>query len=811
MSLTDNTKIVDEYIKHITWKAEENANSTFSLQGLSQHISSTIINQYWLNKIYTERVRQYVNENRFHIHDLGYLSSYCSGWSIEDILINGFGGVANKIKCKPPKHFNTALNQIVNFLFTLQGELAGAQALSNVDTYLAPYIRNDNLSYTDVVKYIQSFVYSLNVPTRSGFQAPFTNISLDLVCPKSLKEKSVIIGGEPHPSWGYDEFQDEMDMFNKAFAEVMSTGDGNGSIFSFPIPTVNLAEGFDWNDERFKPIWEMTAKYGIPYFANFINSDLDPNDFRSMCCRLRLDTRKLQSRNGGIFGSTPLTGSLGVVTLNLPNLALRAGNVRSFFDIIKETLEVAKESLEIKREIVEEHMELYPYAKFYLRQIKQRTGKYWTNHFSTIGIIGMNEACEFLFNRGIYHNKDFAVSVLKYIKETLHEFQQETGHLYNLEATPAESTCYKLAKKDRKLFEDAEIPEFYTNSSALPVDTTNDIFDALTHQEALQTEYTGGTVFHTFLGEKLNDWTQARDLVKSITSRYKIPYVTLTPTFSLCHEHGYINGEQRKCPKCDKETLVYSRIVGYFRPVSDWNSGKKTEFDMRKIFKFSEKTPLKFKIGGFNKSTYSDFPGKDVASILFTNGCNLKCGWCHNSDLVNEVNDNIDPYEVIDYVKNTEHKSLVICGGEPTQQVDIIPFLQLCKDNGITVKLDTNGTNPGTLQRIINQKLVAYIAMDVKCDFENYKKVSGKPMRARSLRKSVELIKQSGLEHQFRTTVVPDLVDIEDIRAIKYEIGGLPKLQRFRCSETCVDDKYKQYKEHTDEEFQQFMDDASQL
>ncbi len=811
MSLSSNMNIVDEYVKRNTWKAEENANSTFSLQGLSQHISTTIVSQYWLNKIYSEKVRTYVNENRFHIHDLGYLSSYCSGWSTEDILINGFGGVPNKIQCKPPKHFNTALNQIVNFLFTLQGELAGAQALSNVDTYLAPFIRYDNLNYRDVLKYLQSFVYSLNVPTRSGFQAPFTNVSLDLVCPKTLMNKSVIIGGEPHPTWGYEDFQEEMDMFNKAFAEVMSNGDGNGGIFSFPIPTVNLAEGFDWDDPRFKPIWDMTAKYGIPYFANFINSNLDPADFRSMCCRLRLDTRKLQTRNGGIFGSSPLTGSLGVVTINLPNLALRAGNVREFFDIIKDTLVVAKESLEIKRDIVEGNMQLYPYAQFYLRNIKQRTGKYWTNHFSTIGIIGMNEACATLLGRGIYHNKDFAVSVLQFIKEALHEFQLETGHLFNLEATPAESTCYKLAKKDRELFEDADIPEFYTNSSALPVDTTNDIFDALDHQESLQTEYTGGTVFHTFLGEKLSDWTQARDLVKAITTRYKIPYVTLTPTFSLCNEHGYINGEERLCKQCGKPTLVYSRIVGYFRPVSDWNTGKKTEFDMRKIFKVVDKTPLNFKIGGFNKATYSDFPNKPVASILFTNGCNLKCGWCHNSDLVNEVNENMDPYEIIKYVASTEHKSLVICGGEPTMQRDIIPFMRIAKEHGISLKLDTNGSNPLVLEKILAEKLIDYIAMDVKCDLEKYKQVSGKALRPKLLRKSIKLIKESGVDHQFRTTVIPELVDIEDIRSIKQEIGSLPKLQKFRCSDSCIDAKYRQYKEHTDEEFEEFVKESESI
>ena len=815
--MSANVALVDEYLKRTTWKASENSNATFSLQGLSQHIATGIVSDYWLNKIYSERVRQFVSENRFHIHDLGFLSAYCSGWSTEDIVLYGFGGVPNKIQCRPPKHFNTALNQIVNFLFTLQGELAGAQALSNLDTYIAPFIRIDGLDHNQVFKYIQSFVYSLNVPTRSGFQAPFTNISMDLVCPKALFDQRIIIGGELHQSLNYGDFQEEMDMFNKAFAEVMVQGDGNGAIFSFPIPTYNLAEGFDWDDQRFQPIWEMTAKYGIPYFANFLNSDLDPADFRSMCCRLRLDTRKLQSRNGGIFGSAPLTGSLGVVTLNLPNLAIRASSVRRFFDIVKETMEVAKESLEIKRDIVESHMELYPYAKFYLRDIYQRNGTYWNNHFSTIGIVGMNEACSILLGRGIFHNKDFAVSVLQYIKEILTEFQQETGHFYNLEATPAESTCYKLAKKDATIFSDADIPEFYTNSTMLPVDATDNVFEALTHQEALQTEYTGGTVFHTFLGEKLNDWTKARDLVKAITTRYRIPYVTLTPTFSICNAHGYITGEQHKCPQCDMPTLVYSRIVGYFRPIQDWNQGKRSEFDMRKIYQLTEKAPLKFSIGGFNKATYSDYPNKDVASIVFTDGCNLKCGWCHNKQLSHPLinsdneNENMDPYDVIDYVASTEHKSLVICGGEPTMQPDLVAFMRLAKEHGISVKLDTNGSNPNTIETVIKNKLADFIAMDVKGSLDRYKDIAGKALRPKIIRKSIKLIKESGIDYEFRTTVIPDLVDIEDIAAVKQEIGKLPKLQCFRASESCLDSKYSTHREHTEEEFQQFVDSAQKL
>lgn len=811
--LADTTApVIDEYLAKTTWKAAENSNTTFSLQGLNQHISTTIMAEYWLNKVYTARVRQFAAENRFHIHDLGYLSAYCSGWSTEDVLVHGFGGVPNKIQCRPPKHLNSALNQVVNFLFTLQGELAGAQALSNVDTYVAPFIRADALSYAEVFKYVQSFVYSLNVPTRTGFQAPFTNVSLDLICPSILADNSVIIGGQPHPNWVYKDFQPEMDMFNRAFAEVMIQGDANGSIFSFPIPTYNLSKEFDWESPRYQPVWEMTAKYGVPYFANFINSDLNPADFRSMCCRLRLDTRKLHVRAGGIFGATPLTGSLGVVTLNLPNLALRAKSVPKFFEIIKETLVVAKESLETKREVIEAHMELYPYARFYLSSVFERAKKYWANHFSTIGVIGMNEACAILLRRGILHNKDFASSVLQFIKDALHEFQQETKHLYNLEATPAESTCYKLARIDKELFPSADLPDFYTNSTMLPVDTTDDLFDALDHQESLQTEYTGGTVFHAFLGERLSSWTQARDLVKSITTSYRIPYVTLTPTFSVCRAHGYLVGEHHTCPQCGEKALVYSRIVGYFRPVSDWNQGKKIEFSMRKLYKaMAEREPIDFKVGGFNKTTYTDFPGKPVASILFTKGCNLNCGWCHNSALVNETTEDLDSLSILDYVAGTEHKSLVICGGEPTIQSGLLPFLRLAKEKGLTVKLDSNGSNPSVLQRVVDEQLVDFIAMDVKAALDRYGEVAGKALRPKLLMKSIDVIKKSGVQHEFRTTVVPGLVDIEDVAAIKGLIGHAPKLQWFRASPSCIDPKFRSLTEHSEQEFQAFVKCVNQL
>ncbi|KAI5310601.1 hypothetical protein KEM55_004684, partial [Ascosphaera atra] len=448
----ENIRMVEDYLSKTTWKGAENANSTYSLQGLMQFISSNLISEYWLNHIYPAEVLQYATENRFHIHDLGYLSAYCSGWSLEDILIQGFGGVENKIQCRPPKHLNTALNQVVNFLFTVQGELAGAQALSSFDTYLAPFVRHDKLSEGDVFKYIQSFVYSLNVPTRSGFQAPFTNVSMDMICPNNLKDKGVIIGGQIHDEWLYGDFQEEMDVINRAFSAVMKEGDGNGNIFSFPIPTYNLYQGFNWEDPRYEPIWEMTARYGVPYFANFLNSDLNPEDFRSMCCRLRLDVGQLHRRNGSLFGSSPLTGSIGVVTLNLPNLALRSkGDMDSFYNLLFETLRVAKDSLEIKRKVVDANPALYPYAAHYLSAIKERTGSYWTNHFSTIGVNGMNEALIQLTGEGIATQRKLALEMLEAIKEKLQVFQLETGNLFNLEATPAESTAYKLAQRDAQL------------------------------------------------------------------------------------------------------------------------------------------------------------------------------------------------------------------------------------------------------------------------------------------------------------------------------------------------------------------------
>ncbi|KAH7024159.1 anaerobic ribonucleoside-triphosphate reductase-domain-containing protein [Ilyonectria destructans] len=820
--MTSNVRLVDEYLSQTTWKGSENANSTYSHQGLMQYVSQHVISEYWLQQLYSEEIRTFNEQNRFHIHDLGFLSAYCSGWSIEDILLQGFGGVENKIQCRPPKHLNTALNQTVNFLFTLQGELAGAQALSSFDTYLAPFVRADKLTYTDVFKYVQSFVYSLNVPTRSGFQAPFTNLSMDLICPKSLQFQPILIGGEPHPTWMYGDFQEEMDMLNKAFAEVMIQGDGNGNIFSFPIPTYNLCEGIDWDSPRWESIWEMTAKYGVPYFANFINSDLDPEDFRSMCCRLRLDLSKLHCRVGGQYGASPLTGSIGVVTLNLPNLAFRSnGTKESFFAEISETLRVAKDSLEIKRKVVNGNSALYPYAAHYLSATKHRTGSHWTNHFSTIGVNGMNEALVAIFGEGITEHKEFALQTLDFIKERLQEFQNETGNLYNLEASPAESTCYKFARRDKELFPSRTIPTFYTNSTMLPVDTTEDLFEALSHQEELQCSYTGGTVFHAFLGERLSSWRMARNLVRMLTERYRVPYLTLTPTFSICKTHGYIAGEQPHCTVCAEECLVYSRIVGYFRPTRDWNKGKTAEFSMRKTYRYEigsidekekEKNRLRelesqvaeivdLPVAGYTKLTLSDWPGKMQAAIMFTSRCNLSCPWCHNGPLVRGERDNFTILDIFRHITSTPHKSLVISGGEPTIHKGLVPFMRLLNQAGVSIKLDSNGTSPVVLSRIFAEKLVDFVAMDIKCALENYKKVTGRKIAPKVLESSIALIKESGVPYEFRTTVVPSLVDMEDLFEAKRLAGGKLTMQRFRKGDNNLHEQFRECQEHTEQEF----------
>ena len=553
--------IVDSYITKNDWRVKENSNMSFSLQGLNNHISSTITQYYWLHKIYPEEVREAHISGDFHIHDLGLLSVYCCGWDLQDLLFRGFGGVSGKIESKPPKHFKSALGQIVNFFYTMQGEAAGAQAFANFDTYLAPFVAYDNLSYKEVKQAMQEFIFNLNIPTRVGFQTPFTNITMDLKVPKHMQNQPAIIGGQ---FWGdhvYGDFQKEMNMINRAFAEVMMEGDAKGRIFTFPIPTYNISKDFEWENEDLNPIWEMTGKYGIPYFANFVNSDMDPEDARSMCCRLRLDNRELRKRGGGLFGSNPLTGSIGVVTINLPRIAYLSNSEEEFFERLSALMDIAKESLEIKRKVLTRFTEegLYPYSKVYLEAIKKRQGDYWANHFSTIGLVGMNEACLNLFKEDIASTKgrEFAVRVLKFMRERILTYQEETGNLYNLEATPAEGTSYRLAKKDKEKFPDiitsGEKEPYYTNSSQLGVNATDDIFEALEHQDELQSLYTGGTVLHVFLGEKIDDVDNVKNLVRTIASNYTLPYFSLTPTFSICPKHGYIPGEHPECPICKAE------------------------------------------------------------------------------------------------------------------------------------------------------------------------------------------------------------------------------------------------------------------
>ena len=593
-----NVDMMEGYLSKMDWRVRENSNMGFSLQGLNHHIASDVTSEYWLNKIYTPQIRDAHKNGDFHLHDLNLLSVYCVGWDLEDLLREGFKGVAGNIESAPPKHFRAALGQLVNFFYTLQGEAAGAQAVSSFDTLLAPFIRYDNLNQQEVKQALQEFVFNINIPTRVGFQTPFTNITLDMDVPANLKNTPVLIGGKAQESV-YGDYQLEMDMLNQAFAEVMMEGDNKGRVFTFPIPTYNITKDFDWNSPRFETIWKMTGRYGIPYFSNFVNSDMSPEDARSMCCRLRLDNRELRKRGGGLFGANPLTGSIGVVTINLPRLGFLAEDENDFFLRLDNLVNLAKDSLVIKRKVLEQFTEggLYPYTTFYLRDVKLRTQQFWTNHFSTIGIVGMNEACVNLINKGIATpaGKDFSLRVLEYIRSLLSTFQEETGDFFNLEATPAEGTSYRLAKLDQKALHGIHFANdqvvaqggaaFYTNSTHLPVNFSDDIFEVLDLQDDLQASYTGGTVLHAFLGEEVTDTRTVRNMVRKITSNYKLPYFTLTPTFSVCAQHGYLKGEVPVCPECSQKAEVYSRVVGYLRPVERWNDGKQCEYSMRKTYK----------------------------------------------------------------------------------------------------------------------------------------------------------------------------------------------------------------------------------
>jgi len=596
-SLLSSADLVDQYLEIEDWRVRENSNMSYSLQGLNNYLSSTVIAKYWITRIYPPQIGDAHFSGDMHIHDLGVLGPYCVGWDLAHLLLSGFGGVPEKIESTPAKHFRTALGQIVNFFYTLQGEAAGAQAFSNFDTYLAPFIRYDGLNEREVKQALQEFFFNINIPTRVGFQTPFTNVTLDINVPNFIENEPVILGGKILNDT-YGDMQKEMDMFNTAFAEVMSEGDAKSRVFTFPIPTYNITSDFQWESPVAQKIFETTAKYGVPYFSNFVNSDMKPEDVRSMCCRLRIDNRELRKRGGGFFGANPLTGSIGVVTINLPRIGYLQKDKDGFFERLDELMKLAKDSLEIKRKVLEQFTEnaLYPYSQHYLRTIKEAFGKYWKNHFSTIGLIGMNEAILNLFGHDITTREglDFAVKVLKFMRNKLSDFQEETGNIFNLEATPAEGTSYRLARIDKRKYPEIIVANekflsegaepFYTNSSQLPVDYTGDLFEALEHQDKLQTLYTGGTVFHIFLGESLFSWKASADLVKRVAWNAHLPYFTLTPTFSICQTHGYIGGEHEQCPVCGAKCEIYSRVVGYLRPVDQWNDGKQAEFKLRRNF-----------------------------------------------------------------------------------------------------------------------------------------------------------------------------------------------------------------------------------
>jgi ribonucleoside-triphosphate reductase len=594
--------LIDAYLNEADWRIKENANTTYSIQAMNNYIAGTAAAHYWLEKLYSIEVRQAHINGDMHIHDLDRISSYCIGWDIRELLTEGFKGQDGRMESMPPKHFRSALGQVVNYLYTLQNESSGAQALSNVDTMLAPFIAYDGLTYPEVKQAVQEWVFNLNVPTRAAGQVPFTNITLDLKVPRFMAGEPSVIGGKPAAPLG--SFQKEVDMFNQAFAEVLLEGDARQRGFTFPIPTYNIGnwiidpdEPEVWNEVILK-VFEVAAKYGAPYFANFFNSELSPEDVRSMCCRLKLDTRELVRRGGGLFGSNPLTGSIGVVTINLPLLGYLAKDEADFLNRLAHVASLAVESLEIKRKVLERLTTdgLYPYSRHYLRDIKRRFNKYWANHFSTIGVLGGNEACLNLLGESIAsrRGKEFMTQVLGFLRDFIVNVQERTGNMYNLEATPAEGCSHRLARTDKAKYPDIIVaneeawkkgaPPYYTNSTMLPVNYTDDIYELLAHQEGLQTLYTGGTVTHVFLGEKKPDYQALARLTCKIFKQFKIPYLSLTPTYSVCPFHGYFPGEKWICPECGSQMEVYSRVVGYYRPVQHWNDGKREEFKDRKMF-----------------------------------------------------------------------------------------------------------------------------------------------------------------------------------------------------------------------------------
>ena len=631
-TILDYKELVDSYVNIQDWRVKENSTVTYSVGGLILSNSGAITANYWLSEIYDDEIANAHRNADLHIHDMSMLTGYCAGWSLRQLIEDGLGGVTGKITSAPAKHLASLCNQMVNFLGIMQNEWAGAQAFSSFDTYLAPFVKVDNLTYDQVKKCVESFIYGVNTPSRWGTQAPFSNITLDWTVPDDMAELPAIVGGKPM-DFKYKDCKKEMDMVNRAFIEVMIEGDANGRGFQYPIPTYSITRDFDWSEsENNKLLFEMTAKYGTPYFSNYVNSDMEPSDVRSMCCRLRLDLRELRKKSGGFFGSGESTGSVGVVTINMPKIAYLAKDKKDFYKRLDHLMDVAARSLKIKRTVITKLMEegLYPYTKRYLGT--------FNNHFSTIGLIGMNEVglnANWL-RKDMTHKEtqDFTVEVLNHMRERLSDYQEMYGDLYNLEATPAESTTFRLAKHDTKKFPDiitaakpGETP-YYTNSSYLPVSYTEDIFSALDIQDELQTLYTSGTVFHAFLGEKLPDWKAAATLVRKISENYRLPYYTLSPTYSVCAEHGYLNGEQKTCPHCGKRTEIYSRITGYYRPVQNWNDGKSQEFKDRKVYNIAQSMQNRFAdaVGAAEAKGEEQAPVcAEGKKILFTTSTCPKC------------------------------------------------------------------------------------------------------------------------------------------------------------------------------------------
>ncbi len=648
----DYKKLVDNYLKALDWRVKENSTVTYSVGGLILSNSGAITANYWLSEVYDKEIADAHRNAEIHIHDLSMLTGYCAGWSLKQLIQEGLGGVTGKITSSPAKHLSTLCNQMVNFLGIMQNEWAGAQAFSSFDTYLAPFVKADNLSYKEVKQGIQSFIYGVNTPSRWGTQAPFTNITLDWTVPNDLAELPAIVGGKEMP-FKYKDCKKEMDMVNKAFIETMIEGDANGRGFQYPIPTYSITKDFDWSEtENNKLLFEMTAKYGTPYFSNYVNSDMEPSDVRSMCCRLRLDLRELRKKSGGYFGSGESTGSIGVVTINMPHIAYLSKNKEEFYARLDRIMDISARSLKEKRNVISGLLDagLYPYTKRYLGS--------FNNHFSTIGLVGMNETC--LNAKWIQkdltakESQEFTVEVLNHMRNRLSDYQEKYGDLYNLEATPAESTSYRLAKHDKEKYPDIITANesgtpYYTNSSHLPVGYTDDIFTALDIEDAFQTLYTSGTVFHAFLGERLSDWQNAALLVRKISENYKLPYYTLSPTYSVCSKDGYIAGEVWKCPKCGADTEVYSRITGYYRPVKNWNAGKTQEFKDRKTYSIEEmKTPVST-VAEIKKEEKTSVVKTDSKVLLFTTKT------CPNCSMIKKVlSDRQIDYELIDAEENVE-------------------------------------------------------------------------------------------------------------------------------------------------------------